>query len=614
MAITRDLGIVTAYGYAKSKGYTGTEEEFAILMADYADVADIAEAWAVGTRAGVPVEEGDEAYHNNSKYYAEQSADSASAASDSAGLASGSAGAAKDSENAAAASEAAAKDYADHIADPVSGLVTGWLNDHVDPSTGYVIDDTLTVQGAAADAKATGDAVADLKSALEYDRAFIGNRFNKTITIDLEALPVYRSGGYYSNDGTWNANPNYWVCAVPIYSDFDSFYFELGTNTILDLAGCVFLPEGNAAPFALRNTGNAPTNPYLVGNDYVGGLIVINKGSGSGYKNIVITRYPDNSFPYDCVVTANGYWSDSAGTVVNLRLYEVVKLSIDHTRTYFVNPDYNNTPVGYAYDSTDTFLGNVAINDARIDYPEATSYIMLTLKYTDYVYSKSEYTFCDVIKKPFTFSGVNSIWFGDSITQNVYTDVNGTPYYDQSKVYRALFCAAFNMYSGNFAQGGTSFAFGYTSSAENPQGSIVYCIENKSIGANIPYIFISGGTNDCGYGVPLGDVDSTDNTTFNGALNELSTHLNTNYSDKTIFILSPINRVQKTGNEILPLDEYRQALFLWSMKNKYNFVDMSDSGFPNEALSYYRTFFGDGLHPTIIGHEMMANVLRRKLC
>ena len=41
-AITKDLGIVTAYGYAVSKGYTGTEEEFAELMASYATVAESA--------------------------------------------------------------------------------------------------------------------------------------------------------------------------------------------------------------------------------------------------------------------------------------------------------------------------------------------------------------------------------------------------------------------------------------------------------------------------------------------------------------------------------------------------------------------------------------------
>lgn len=40
--ITQDLGIATAYGYAKSKGYTGTEVEFAELMASYAEVGQTA--------------------------------------------------------------------------------------------------------------------------------------------------------------------------------------------------------------------------------------------------------------------------------------------------------------------------------------------------------------------------------------------------------------------------------------------------------------------------------------------------------------------------------------------------------------------------------------------
>ena len=35
----KNLGHATAYGYAKSKGYTGTEEEFGVLMASYASVA-----------------------------------------------------------------------------------------------------------------------------------------------------------------------------------------------------------------------------------------------------------------------------------------------------------------------------------------------------------------------------------------------------------------------------------------------------------------------------------------------------------------------------------------------------------------------------------------------
>lgn len=79
----KNLGHATAYGYAKAKGYTGTEEEFAELMASYAEVAQDAEAWADGERSGVPVGSGDEQYHNNSKWYADQAALSEAAASGS---------------------------------------------------------------------------------------------------------------------------------------------------------------------------------------------------------------------------------------------------------------------------------------------------------------------------------------------------------------------------------------------------------------------------------------------------------------------------------------------------------------------------------------------------
>lgn len=63
---------------------------------------------------------------------------------------------------------ALSKKYADEITSDISAdiaqNVTDWLDEHVDPETGYVIDDTLTIQGVAADAKATGDAVTDLKN------------------------------------------------------------------------------------------------------------------------------------------------------------------------------------------------------------------------------------------------------------------------------------------------------------------------------------------------------------------------------------------------------------------------------------------------------------------
>ena len=49
--IQKDLGAATAYGYAVEKGYTGTEAEFAELMADYAAVGQRAEDAANGASA-----------------------------------------------------------------------------------------------------------------------------------------------------------------------------------------------------------------------------------------------------------------------------------------------------------------------------------------------------------------------------------------------------------------------------------------------------------------------------------------------------------------------------------------------------------------------------------
>lgn len=62
-----------------------------------------AEAWARGTKNGIPVEETDEQYHNNSKYYSEQSSASATASANSATA----------SANSAVASANSADDSAD---------------------------------------------------------------------------------------------------------------------------------------------------------------------------------------------------------------------------------------------------------------------------------------------------------------------------------------------------------------------------------------------------------------------------------------------------------------------------------------------------------------------
>lgn len=157
--ITKDLGIATAYGYALSKGYTGTEEEFAELMASYASTAQTAveaaeravaaqgaaelaqgkaedaqgvaegkateasgsadsasadalkaEGLAVGQQNGTDVGSGSPYYHANAKYYKEQAAGSATTASTKAGEAAQSATDASNAKTAAQTAKGKAED------------------------------------------------------------------------------------------------------------------------------------------------------------------------------------------------------------------------------------------------------------------------------------------------------------------------------------------------------------------------------------------------------------------------------------------------------------------------------------------------------------------------
>ena len=70
----------TAYQSAVDGGYDRTEAEFNTELGNFADYTDEAkqaaedsEAWAVGQREGTDVPATDPTYHNNSKYYSEQS-------------------------------------------------------------------------------------------------------------------------------------------------------------------------------------------------------------------------------------------------------------------------------------------------------------------------------------------------------------------------------------------------------------------------------------------------------------------------------------------------------------------------------------------------------------
>ncbi len=85
----------------------------------------------------------------------------------------------------------------------LSDVAGQWLSAHITQETGYVIDDSLTVEGAAADAKATGDAITDLKGAIDEMSPLIPYYGVKEYAGLLKANGTYGNTTQFHSLTTW---------------------------------------------------------------------------------------------------------------------------------------------------------------------------------------------------------------------------------------------------------------------------------------------------------------------------------------------------------------------------------------------------------------------------
>lgn len=129
---------------------------------------------------------------------------------------------------------------------------------------------------------------------------------------------------------------------------------------------------------------------------------------------------------------------------------------------------------------------------------------------------------------------------------------------------------------------------------------------NMSDDADI--ITVLGGVNDCTLGVPLGDINSSDITTFYGACNVLFKGLIEKYPTKGIGIMTPIRK----RNSAL-LENYVNAIKDVAKKYSLPVLDLYNMSGLNPDIDLINdTLFNakDGLHPNTEGYKIITPKIR----
>lgn len=217
----------------------------------------------------------------------------------------------------------------------------------------------------------------------------------------------------------------------------------------------------------------------------------------------------------------------------------------------------------------------------------------------------------DNLQRPYEFSGKKITFFGDSITKGVASD--GGTLVTITDCYAKLLCDKLGATLDN--RGVSASRFVGPGGGTPPTPSITS--EILSFIGTTDVIWIAGGTNDYQLQSPIGDDSDTTEVSMYGALYLVCEYLKTNYPTATIIFATPINWSREVSNPI-PIERYRDVIFEMATKYGYSVVDCSEIGFPAEQTAagtpaYKAAMIYDGVHPTTLGHEVMANNLASKV-
>ncbi len=429
--------------------------------------------------------------------------------------------------------------------------VSSWLTEHVNPvGSAVVVDDSLSIAGAAADAKATGDELTDLKSDLSL-------KTNNLLT-DVEKVSNYI--GWV----TPTASDSYdYFAFVPVeanvtyYINFTARYVQLfdssksASGSVLERVAS-FTPtvDGYAHVTIMRtnpNSGNPKMYDSTIsadsvlnyGDHFLNNKILAQKisdGVKGELKNIFVAKELVELFDASTAETglleSSGSVSSSA-TNYKTTGYVPVKAGITYLIHYF--------RVFLAFDSSQAIVSGSWISTGTYDYeytPNADGYIrwsylsanesrqsIETYKTSDGYKTKEGIELSNLQKNQVKdlisdysgnhLIGKKYIATGDSYTEWSDATFADGVYIEQTVTYDREIRRRNNMDGSNIAVSGTTMALSKNGDATIDANAFANT-KYQSIPSDTDYLTISYGINDATY-CNLGTKGDTTNATFWGA-------------------------------------------------------------------------------------------------
>lgn len=550
----------------------------------------------------------------------------------------------------------------DAVAEYVPAAVTDWISTHASDWDG-VVDDSLTIQDAAADAWITGR----IRKSFEIAGFFEGNQldgdigYNKTVT-ENDVEWTYNNGKFTAV-GTATGGPStrnifYNLTAFPSWFKFGVEYEvnveKGGSNTVNLLLQIAGYKQGGSYDWLVSTNENA-TFKINKNDGYIGMLIRVYVGTGNsanGYViphikngtadhiardmkmfNIVNLLPPKNLAPYtengvdfytnDGVYTAIG----TATTAATINLFyneNAFPFWLEKGKSYPIRCLVSGSDTehllfqiaGYKQDGSYDWLfsGNV---EGTLLVPDDDTYKgMLIRVYVGTGYSADGSIFPAILNGvPGNEAGntlkrkfpIKAAFFGDSLImgRNGNSDVNGqyyTPYKIPDTIAQML-----NIECDNFGVSGQ----GYMPTPTSPQTAYDN-ISSHDI-SNYDYIFIEYGGND-GFS-PIGSQSDSGDDTIMGVFNQCIHNIYNRRSDVNVVVFAPMNGRnvgtfpkywygQNLGGGAYSRQDLSNALKQRCEYYGIPYIEQTNS--PINGFTIQSLIGADGVHPSNDGYKRLG--------